>query len=151
VGYKDEVKRELVGWNETTQRIFFDVVRTCPQDLKNALMFEMTTQRFAEIATHKDENLIRSTFVSIVELMKSRKKLLGELSRKVGMSENHSELDLLWVLRYGMEFFPEYARKEYNDEREKVFSRMVSAGTRNRINAIIGNIEEQNGDNQSET
>jgi hypothetical protein len=50
-----------------------------------------------------------------------------------------------------MEFFPEYSRKEYNDEREKVFSRMVNAGTRNRINTIIGNIEEQNGDNQSET
>ena len=102
MGYKDEVKRGLVGWNETTQRIFFDVVRTCPQDLRNALMFEMTTQRFAEIATHKDENLIRSTFESIVELMKSRKKLLGELSRKVGMSENHSSwtyfgsFDMAW-------------------------------------------------------
>jgi hypothetical protein len=151
VGYKDEVKRDLVGWNETTQRIFFDVVRTCTPDMKEALMFEMTTQRFAEIATHKDERLIRSTFESIVELMKARKRLLGELARKVGMSENHSELDLLWVFRYGMEFFPEYARSEYNNEREKVFSRMVNAGTRNRINTIIGNIEEQNGDNQSET
>ena len=107
-------------------------------------MFEMTTQRFAEIATHKDENLIRSTF-DHRRTDEISQELLGELSRKVGMSENHSELDY-FGLRYGMEFFPEYSEK-YNDEREKVFSH-GKCRNRNRINTIIGNIEEQNGDNQ---
>ena len=38
------------------------------------------------------------------------------------MSENHSELDLLWVLRYGMEFFPEYSRKEYTMNEKGLFA-----------------------------
>ena len=150
MGYKDEVKRELVSWNEKTQRIFFDVLRSVEPDFKEAVMFEMTTQRLAEFATHRDENLIRKSFESMVKVAKDRRDLLEELSRMVGSGETYSKLDLDWVLRYGAEFYPETINKSFQQERERVFHRMKSAGLRHRVNSIIANISEENDDNQSE-
>ena len=147
---KDKVKRELVEWNDVTQRIFFDAVRGLPEDVKQVILFEMTAQRLAEIASHKDERLIRATFNSVVELTKSRKALLGVLAKKMGGSENHSELDMQWVLRYGMSFFAEYAQEQYQIEREKVYSRLMNAGIQNRVSHIIDNISEHNLDDHSE-
>ena len=147
---KDKVKRELVEWNDVTQRIFFDAMRGLPEDVKQVILFEMTAQRLAEIASHKDERLIRATFNSVVELTKSRKALLGVLAKKMGGSENHSELDMQWVLRYGMSFFAEYAQEQYQIEREKVYSRLMNAGIQNRVSHIIDNISEHNLDDHSE-
>tara|TARA_B100000214_G_scaffold79953_1_gene54074 strand:- start:14942 stop:15391 length:450 start_codon:yes stop_codon:yes gene_type:complete len=147
---KDKVKRELVEWNDVTQRIFFDAMRGLPEDVKRVILFEMTTQRLAEIASHKDERLIRATFNSVIELTKSRKALLGVLAKKIGASENHSELDMQWVLRYGMSFFDEYVQEQYQIEREKVYSRLMNSGIHNRILHIIDNNEEHNLDDQSE-
>ena len=151
MGYKDEVKRELVSWNEKTQRIFFDVLRSVEPDLKEAVMFEMTTQRLAEFATHRDENLIRKSFESMVKVAKDRRGLLEELSRMVGSGETYSKLDLDWVLRYGAEFYSETVNKSFQKERERVFQRMNNAGLRHRVNSIIANISDENDDNQSET
>lgn len=147
---KDKVKRELVEWNDVTQRIFFDAMRGLPEDVKQVILFEMTAQRLAEIASHKDERLIRATFNSVIELTKSRKALLGVLAKKMGGSENHSELDMQWVLRYGMSFFAEYAQEQYQIEREKVYSRLMNAGIQNRVSHIIDNISEHNLDDHSE-
>lgn len=151
MSYKDGVKRDLVSWNEKTQRIFFDVLRSVEPDIKEAVMFEMTTQRLAEFATHRDETLIRRAFESMVKVAKDRRSLLEELARMVGSGETYSKLDLDWVLRYGAEFYGETVNKSFSAERERVFHRMQNAGLRHRVNSILANISEDNDDNQSET
>ena len=151
MSYKDEVKRDLVSWNEKTQRIFFDVLRSVEPDIKEAVVFEMTTQRLAEFATHRDETLIRRAFESMVKVAKDRRSLLEELASMVGSGETYSKLDLDWVLRYGAEFYGETVNKAFSAERERVFHRMKSAGLRHRVNSILANIGEENDDNQSET
>ena len=150
MGLKDRVKQELIQWNDITNRIFFDVTRNLEQDIKQVVLFEINAQRLAEIASHKDETLIRNTFESIVVLVKNRKKLMGVLAKKIGGSENHSELDMQWVLRYGMSFFAEYAQEQYQFEREKVYSRLMNAGIQNRVSHIVNNITDDNLDDQSE-
>ena len=150
MSYKDEVKRDLVSWNEKTQRIFFDVLRSVEPDIKEAVVFEMTTQRLAEFATHRDETLIRRAFESMVKVAKDRRSLLEELASMVGSGETYSKLDLDWVLRYGAEFYGENVNKAFSAERERVFHRMKSAGLRHRVNSILANISEENDDNQSE-
>ena len=73
-GLKDNVKRELVMWNDITQRIWFNSIRGLPSEIKAALMFDITTQRLAEIATLRDEKLIRNSFEATIEVVKKRKK-----------------------------------------------------------------------------
>lgn len=150
MGYKDEVKRDLVSWNEKTQRIFFDVLRSADADIKEAVMFEMTTQRLAEFATHRDENLIRKSFESMVKVAQGRRELLDELASMVGSSETYSKLDLDWVLRYGAEFYQPTVDKSFEKERNRVFERMKSAGVRHRVNSIIANMPNENDDNPYE-
>ena len=75
---------------------------------------------------------------------------MGVLAKKIGGCENHSELDMQWVLRYGMSFFADYAQEQYQIEREKVYSRLMNAGIQNRVSHIVNSIVDENLDDQSE-
>jgi len=75
---------------------------------------------------------------------------MGVLAKKIGGSENHSELDMQWVLRYGMSFFADYVQEQYQIEREKVYSRLMNAGIQNRVSHIVNSITDENLDDQSE-
>tara|TARA_Y100000004_G_scaffold159100_1_gene185781 strand:+ start:1242 stop:1700 length:459 start_codon:yes stop_codon:yes gene_type:complete len=150
-GIKDSVKRDLVQWNDITQKIWFSVTRSQPSEIKEALMFDITTQKLAEVATLKDEKLIRASFEAMVDIVKRRKNLLEIIASTIGNKEEFSRIDLDWALRYGVEFFPESVTDCFEKERKEVFERMMDTGMRTRVKSIIDNVGEVNLDNPYET
>ena len=150
-GIKDAVKRELVQWNDTAQKIWFSVTRNQPSDIKEALMFDITTQKMAEVATLKDEKLIRASFEAMVEVVTRRKHLIEIIASNVGGKESFSRIDLDWALRYGVEFFPESVTDCFEKERKEVFERMMDTGMRTRVKSILDNVGNVNLDNPYET
>jgi len=150
-GIKDAVKRDLVLWNDIAQKIWFSVTRHQPSDIKEALMFDITTQKMAEVATLKDEKLIRASFEAMVEVVTRRKNLIEIIASTIGGKEEFSRIDLDWALRYGAEFFPESVTDCFEKERKEVFERMMDTGMRTRVKSIIDNVGEVNLDNPYET
>lgn len=138
MGYKDQMKRDVQKWRDLTRKVFFDVVNGLPEDIRSAVMFDIDDEKLNDIATHKNEDLIRKTVEGIADMMKKRKELLEEFSKVAGGNEHLSELDLVWVLKYGVEMFEEAAQDAFSEERTRVFTRMVTAGFNNRVNRIIG-------------
>lgn len=150
-GLKDNVKRELVLWNDITQRIWFNSIRSLSSEIKAALMFDITTQRLAEVATLRDEKLIRNSFEAMIEVVKKRKKLLEIIVSNIGAKEEYSKIDLEWVLRYGPELFPDSVNDCFENERKQVYERMMDTGMRTRVRSIIDNVGDVNLDNPYET
>ena len=137
MGYKDQMKRDIAKWREVADRVFFDAVKRAPDSIREAVMFDMTQDRLNDIATHQNERLIRNTVEGIIEMMTRRKELLEDFAKLAGGEENLSELDLLWVLKYGIELHEESVKKAFTEERERVYSRMVTAGFTNRVNSVL--------------
>ena len=97
MGYKDQMKRDVQKWRDLTRKVFFDVVNGLPEDIRSAVMFDIDDEKLNDIATHKNEDLIRKTVEGIADMMKKRKELLEEFSKVAGGNEHLSELDLVWV------------------------------------------------------
>ena len=148
MGYKDQVKRDIQAWRNTTRRVFFDVLKGVPEDVKQAALFDMDDEKLNDISTHQNEELIRKTIEGMVEIMERRKELLQEFAEIAGASEHLSELDLAWVLRYGIEMYGGAVKEAFAEERTRVFTRMMTAGFTNRVNSVLsGGFTSSNGEN----